>query len=133
MQQFDVKNAFLHEELFEEVYIDLPLEFLVLEKQSQKLCILKKSFYGLKQSPRVWFGRFTKSMRVFGDRQSNSNHDLFLKKDHGKITTLILYVDDMVVTRNDLEERKALQNYLSKEFEMKDLGCLKYFLGIKVS
>ncbi|KAL6342470.1 hypothetical protein AAG906_011160 [Vitis piasezkii] len=82
--------------------------------------------------PRAWFGRFTKSMRAFGYRQSNSDHTLFLKKQHGKITTLIVYVDDMVVTRNDPEERKALQNYLSREFEMKDLGPLKYFLGIEV-
>ena len=47
--------------------------------------------------------------------------------------TLIVYVDDMVVTGNDPKERKALQNYLSREFEMKDLGPLKYFLGIEVS
>ncbi|WJZ95425.1 hypothetical protein VitviT2T_014198 [Vitis vinifera] len=69
----------------------------------------------------------------FGYRQSNSDHTLFLKKQHGEIIALIVYVDDMVVTGNDLEERKALQNYLSREFEMKDLGHLKYFLGIEVS
>ncbi|RVW26217.1 Retrovirus-related Pol polyprotein from transposon RE1 [Vitis vinifera] len=133
LQQFDVKNAFLHGELSEEVYMDLPPGCMVSEKQCQKVCKLKKSLYGLKQSSRAWFGRFTKSMRAFGYRQSNSDHTLFLKKQHGKITTLIVYVDDMVVTGNDPEERKALQNYLYKEFEMKDLGPLKYFLGIEVS
>ncbi|RVW60166.1 Retrovirus-related Pol polyprotein from transposon RE2 [Vitis vinifera] len=65
----------------------------------------------------------------FGYRQSNSDHTLFLKKQHGKITTLIVYVDDMVVTGNDLEERKALQNYLSREFEMKDLGKIPETCG----
>ncbi|WKA05478.1 hypothetical protein VitviT2T_023442 [Vitis vinifera] len=119
LQQFDVKNAFLHGELSEEVYMDLPQGCMVSEKQCPKVCKLKKSLYGLKQSPRAWFGRFIKSMRAFGYRQSNSDHTLFLKKQHGKITTLIVYVDDMVVTGNDLEERKALQNYLSREFEMK--------------
>ncbi|WKA12210.1 hypothetical protein VitviT2T_029624 [Vitis vinifera] len=133
LQQFDVKNAFLHGELSEEVYMDLPLGCMVSEKQCQKVCKFKKSLYGLKQSPRAWFGRFTKSMRAFGYRQSNSDHTLFLKKQHGKITALIVYVDDMVVTGNDPEERKVLQNYLSREFEMKDLGPLKYFLGIEVS
>ncbi|RVW62389.1 Retrovirus-related Pol polyprotein from transposon RE1 [Vitis vinifera] len=78
-------------------------------------------------------GRFTKSMRAFGYCQSNSDHTLFLKKQHGKIIALIVYVDDMVVIGNDPEERKALQNYLFREFEMKDLGHLKYFLGIEVS
>ena len=126
-----MKNAFLHGELSEEVYMDLPPGCMVLEKQCQKVCKLKKSLYGLKQSPRAWFGRFTKSMRAFGYCQCNSDHTLFLKKQHGKITTLIVYVDDMVVTENDPEERKTLQNYLSREFEMKDLGHLKYFLGLK--
>ncbi|WKA00602.1 hypothetical protein VitviT2T_018942 [Vitis vinifera] len=82
LQEFDVKNAFLHGELSEEVYMDLPPGCMVSEKQCQKVCKLKKSLYGLKQSPRAWFGRFTKSMRAFGYRQSNSNHTLFLKKQH---------------------------------------------------
>ncbi|RVW64064.1 Copia protein [Vitis vinifera] len=99
LQQFDVKNVFLHGKLSEE------------------------------QSPRAWFGRFTKSMRAFGYRQSNSYHTLFLKKQHGKITALIVYVDDMVVTGNDPEERKTLQNYLSREFEMKDLGKIPETCG----
>ena len=60
------------------------------------------------------------------------DHTLFLKKHHGKITTLIVYMDDLVVIGNDPEERKALHNYLSKEFEIKDLGSLKYFLRIEI-
>ncbi|RVW36151.1 Retrovirus-related Pol polyprotein from transposon RE1 [Vitis vinifera] len=129
LQQIDVKNAFLHGELSEEVYMDLPPGCMVSEKQCQKVCKLKKSLYELKQSPRAWFGRFTKPIRVFGYHQSNSDHTLFLKKQHGKITTLIVYVNDMVVTGNDPEERKTLQNYLSREFEMKDLGKIPETLG----
>ncbi|RVW59878.1 Retrovirus-related Pol polyprotein from transposon RE1 [Vitis vinifera] len=105
--------------------MNLPPGCMESEKQCQKVCKLKKSLYRLKQSPRTWFGRFTKSMRAFGYRQSNSDHTLFLKKQHGKITALIVYVDDMVVTGNDPEKRKALQNYLSREFEMKDLDLLQ--------
>ena len=89
--------------------------------------------YGLKQSLKAWFEQFTKAMTNFGYRESNSDHTLFLKKQQGNITTLIVYVDDIVVTRNDPKERNALQEYLAKEFEMKDLGALKYFLGIEVS
>jgi hypothetical protein len=133
LQQFDVKNAFLHGELSEEVYMELPPGCKIPEAYDKSVCKLKKSLYGLKQSPRAWFGRFTKSMKEFGYCQSNADHTLFIKKQQGKITALIVYVDDMVVTGNDDEERKALQSYLSKEFEMKDLGPLKYFLGIEVS
>ncbi|RVW50307.1 Retrovirus-related Pol polyprotein from transposon RE1 [Vitis vinifera] len=75
----------------------------------------------------VW--KVHKVNESFGYRQSNSDHTLFLKKQHGKITTLIVYVDDMVVTGNDPEERKALQNYLSREFEMKDLGKIPETCG----
>ncbi|KAK3020172.1 hypothetical protein RJ639_046980 [Escallonia herrerae] len=133
LQQFDVKNAFLHGDLSEEVYMELPPGCMMPKTDSQKVCKLHKALYGLKKSPRAWFGRFTKSMRAFGYHQSNSDHTLFLKKKQGKITALIVYVDDMVVTGNDPEEREALQGHLSREFKMKDLGPLKYFLGIEVS
>ena len=74
LQQFDVKKAFLHGKLSEDVYMDLPPGCMILEVHCRKVCKLKKSLYGLKQSPRAWFGRFTKCMRSFGYHQSNSNH-----------------------------------------------------------
>ncbi len=85
-----MKNAFLHGELFKEVYMELPLGNTVPKRYSQKVCRLKKSLYGLKQSPLAWFRRFTKSMIAFGYRQSNLDHTLFLKKQQGKITALIV-------------------------------------------
>lgn len=54
---------------------------------------LKKALNGLKQSPRAWFGRFTKSMKSFGYKQNNADHTLFLKHKHGKVIVLIIYVD----------------------------------------
>lgn len=130
--QFDVKNAFLHGDLVEEVYMDPPPG---IEKYSKTtmVCKLKKALYGLKQSPRAWFGRFTKCMKSFGYTQSNTDHTLFLKHRNGKVTALIIYVDDMVLTGDDLEEIGNLQKYLASEFEMKRLGDLKYFLGIEVA
>ena len=72
-------------------------------------------------------------MRRFGYHQSNSDHTLFFKRKGDKITILIVYVDDMIVTGNDDLEMTALQSYLATEFEMKDLGVLRYFLGIEVA
>nr|GEV39216.1 putative ribonuclease H-like domain-containing protein [Tanacetum cinerariifolium] len=97
-----------------------------------EVCRLKKSLYGLKQSPRAWFGRFTMAMKKYGFKQSNSDHTLFLKHRGNFVTCLIIYVDDMIITGNDEEEIKKLKGELFTEFEMKDLGILKYFLGIEV-
>ena len=72
-------------------------------------------------------------MKEYGFKQAMVDHTLFYKRDGDDITLLIVYVDDMIVTGNNLKKIEKLQNYLSKEFEMKDLGALKYFLGIEVS
>jgi len=132
LQQFDVKNAFLHGELAQEVYMALPPGY-VTASPGHFVCKLEKSLYGLKQSPRAWFGRFSQFMKKVGYRQSNSDHTLFLKHQQGKVTALIIYVDDMVITGDDTAEIDILKKQLASEFEMKDLGELKYFLGIEVA
>ncbi|KAM2020888.1 hypothetical protein ACFX16_042974 [Malus domestica] len=132
LKQFDVKNAFLHGDLEEEVYMELPPRYEVQNKAG-KVCRLRKALYGLKQSPRAWFGRFTDAMKKYGYQQGNADHTLLIKRRGGKVTLLIIYVDDMVVTCDDTEEMERLHEYLSSEFEMKDLGGLKYFLGIEVA
>ena len=84
-------------------------------------CRLQRALYGLKQSPRAWFGRFSSAMRKYGFQQSNSDHTLFLKHQVGKITALIVYVDDTIIIGDDVEEISKLQEQLSTEFEMKNL------------
>ncbi|KAJ7954402.1 Retrovirus-related Pol polyprotein from transposon TNT 1-94 [Quillaja saponaria] len=132
LQQLDVKNAFLHGDLAEEVYMEIPLGFSC-QKTEGKVCKLKKSLYGLKQSPRAWFDRFQKAMISFGYQQSNADHTMFVKHCHGRITILIVYVDDIVVTGDNPAEVSKLKSHLAKEFEIKDLGKLCYFLGIEVA
>lgn len=133
LQQFDVKNAFLHGDLEEEAYMEPPPGFNQKFGTNQ-VCRLKKALYGLKQSPRAWFGRFTKAMKRMKFEQSLGDHSLFVKRSKdGKTTALIVYVDDIIVTGDDVEEIKMLKLQLSKEFEIKDLGRLKYFLGIEVA
>ncbi|KAM1675199.1 hypothetical protein ACFX2K_041176 [Malus domestica] len=72
-------------------------------------------------------------MKKFGYIQSHSDHTLFLKRKNGKLTALIIYVDDMIMNGDDQNEIQRLQKYLAVEFEMKELGELKYFLGIEVA
>ncbi|KAB2628036.1 hypothetical protein D8674_032831 [Pyrus ussuriensis x Pyrus communis] len=131
LKQFDVKNAFLHGNLEEEVYMDFPPGYSA--GRSTGVCRLRKSLYGLKQSPRAWFDRFTQVMKKIGYYQSHSDHTLFVKRRQEKVTALIIYVDDMIITGDDCDEISRLQRNLAAEFEMKNLGDLKYFLGVEVA
>ena len=133
LHQLDVKNAFLHGDLEEEAYMELP-PGLKLPASNGKVFKLKKASYGLRQSPRAWFERFSRAMQKFGYNQSQADHTLFIKHSlERKVTALIVYVDDMVLTGNDEEEIQRLKQSLAQEFEIKDLGYLKYFLGIEVA
>uniref|UniRef100_A0A2P2MWT8 Retrovirus-related Pol polyprotein from transposon TNT 1-94 n=1 Tax=Rhizophora mucronata TaxID=61149 RepID=A0A2P2MWT8_RHIMU len=101
---------------------------------SQTVCKLKKALYGLKQSPRAWFGRFARVMIAMGYKQSRGDHTLFIKhSSSGGVTALLVYVDDIIVTGDDDKEKQILSHCLGKEFEIKALGRLKYFLGIEVA
>ncbi|BFG30843.1 hypothetical protein CerSpe_171170 [Prunus speciosa] len=107
LRQFDVKNAFLHGELEEEVYMSLPPGYSITGGTGN-VCKFKKVLYGLKQSPWAWFGRFTTAMKKFGYQQANTDHTLFIKHKVGKVTLLIIYVDDMIVTSDDTVEIEKL-------------------------
>ena len=101
MHQFNVKNAFLHGSLEEEVYMEIPPSYGAIN-EGNKVWKLKKALYGLKQSPCAWFGRFTQAMVSLGYRQSQGDHTLFIKhSQNGKLTILLVYVDDMIITGGD--------------------------------
>ena len=80
----DVKNAFLHGDLHEEVYMHIPPGFET-NQTNGKVLRLHQSLYGLKQSPRAWFDRFRQSMLKRGYIQSNADHTLFFKQVAGKV------------------------------------------------
>ena len=89
--------------------------------------------YDFKQSPSTWFERFSKAIIVMKYKQSQSDHTLFIKHSAlGRVTTLLVYMDNIIVTNNDLREKEALWQCLAREFEIKELGRLMYFLRIKV-
>ena len=76
LRQYDIKNAFLHEDLDEEISMTLP-PGNEGSYERDKICRLRKALYGLKQSPRAWFGKFTRTMRTLGYRQCNGDHTIF--------------------------------------------------------
>ena len=113
--------------------MDIPPGYMKSSK-IEVVCKLQKALYGLKQSPRAWFGKFTKAVKQYGYVQCQSDHTLFLKHTPcGDMTALIVYVDDIVITGNNDGEIQKLKGFLANEFEVKDLGNLRYFLGMEVA
>ncbi|RVX04676.1 Pentatricopeptide repeat-containing protein, chloroplastic [Vitis vinifera] len=99
--QLDIKNAFLHGDLAEEVYMEQPLGF-VAQGESGLVCRLRRSLYGLKQSPRAWFDRFSSVVQEFGMLRSTADHSVFYHHNSlGQCIYLVVYVDDIVITGSD--------------------------------
>ncbi|CAM8883002.1 unnamed protein product [Rhodiola kirilowii] len=105
----------------------------VAQGESAKVCYLHKSLYGLKQSPRAWFSTFTAAVEKFGMEKSKSDHSVFYKQSGNGIILLVVYVDDIVITGNNSEGIDSLKGFLQTQFNTKDLGRLRYFLGVEVS
>ena len=131
LEQLDVKTAFLHGELEEDIYMDQPEGFVVPEKENL-ICRLKKSLYGLKQSPRQWYKRFDSFMLSHDFKRSDYDSCVYLKTVNDSAIYLLLYVDDILIAAKDKSEIVKLKAQLSKEFEMKDLGAAKKILGVEI-
>ena len=131
MHQLDIRNAFLHEDLQEEVYIEKPSKF-VAQGEIGKVCRLQKSLYGLKQSPRAWFSKFGQAVEVFGMHKSKSDHSVFCKNSNYGIILLVVYVLDIAIIGSDSKGILSLKSFLRSKFHIKDLEMLKYFLGVEV-
>ena len=92
---------------------------------------MKKALYGLKQAPWAWYSRIDSYLINNGFKRSNNEPTLYVKIGQGKILMVCLYVDDMIYTGNLMLE--YLRTVMKKEFEMSDLGLMKYFLGLEVT
>jgi Reverse transcriptase (RNA-dependent DNA polymerase)/Integrase core domain/gag-polypeptide of LTR copia-type/GAG-pre-integrase domain len=130
--QMDVKNAFLQGDLEEEVYMKIP-PGLHVKNDNHMVCRLKKAIYGLKQSPRAWYGRLSNALTKFGYKRSAADSSLFTAVTERGIVVILIYVDDLVITGSDQIGINALKEHLRLEFDIKDLGKLRYFLGIEIA
>ncbi|KAL0433194.1 UNVERIFIED_CONTAM: Retrovirus-related Pol polyprotein from transposon TNT 1-94 [Sesamum latifolium] len=110
--QLDVKTAFLHGALEEEIYMTQPEGFEVAGKENLA-CKLEKSLYGLKQSPRQWYKRFDKFMMGQTYTRSKYDHCVYLRKlQDGSFIYLLLYIDDMLIASKSLAEIERLKTQL---------------------
>jgi hypothetical protein len=130
LHQMDVKNAFLHGDLKEDIYMTPPPGLFSFP--SSAVCKLKQSLYSLKQAPRAWFENFRSTLLCFSFVQSQYDSSLFLCKTLAGLVLLLVYVDDIVITGTDSNLIEHLKQNLRASFHMKDLGPLMYFLGLEV-
>lgn len=122
--QLDINNAFLHGDVKVEVCMVAPEG---VNNPHNLVCKLKKSLYGLKQASRQWFAKLVHALESQGFVQSKNDYSLFIN------TVLDVYVDDIILTGNDLSSIQILKQFLDATFSIKDLGFLHYFLGIEVN
>ena len=104
-----------------------------LSVESNKVCHLRRALYGLKQAPRAWFAKFSSTISRLGYMASHYDSALFLCRTDKDTIYLLLYVDDMIITGDNLNGIQELKDFLSQQFEMKDLGHLSYFLGLEIT
>jgi hypothetical protein len=122
----DIKTAFLHAPLEEELYMDQPPGY----KQGTKVCRLLKSVYGLKQAPRAWHELLKQELEGLGFRQSHSDPALFIRDD--PLCWVLVYVDDMLAV---CKGRAFVINLIAKTrkvFELRDLGPVQKFVGFQI-
>lgn len=136
LHQLDVSNAFLNGDLDEEIYMKLPPGYS--DRKGDKLppnavCKLNKSLYGLKQASRQWFLKFSTTLKTLGFTQTSSDHTCFLKTTTSLFLCVIVYVDDIIISSNNDTEVALLKTQLKSFFKLRDLGEMKYFLGLEIA
>lgn len=132
LEQMDVRTAFLHGDLDEEIYMEQPEGFEVSGKENL-VCKLKKSLYGLKQAPRQWYKKFDSFMGSQGYKRTNADQCVYFQRyPDGNFVALLLYVDDMLIVGKDVTKISQLKKELSNYFDMKDLGPAQQILGMQI-
>ena len=129
LYQMDVKNAFLHGEFQEEVYIQPPLGYG--PAQNGMVCKLHKAIYSLKQSPRAWYAKLSSVLEKADFLRSNADSSLFVRTGTKGRLMILIYVHDLIIIGDNATDIASLKQSLHKTFAIKDLGRLKYFLALK--
>lgn len=131
VKQVDINNAFLNGKLNEVVFMNQP-EGFVDKRNPTFVCRLEKALYGLKQVPRAWYERPKMTLLEWKFTNSRADSSLFFFMNHKHVIFCLVYVDDIVVTRNDHNLLQSFIDRLNAQFALKDMGELHHFLGVEV-
>lgn len=128
---FDAKTAFLNGKLTETIYMKQPDGFH--NGDESKVCLLRRSIYGLKQAAKSWNDTLNNVLLEAGFQQSYNDPCLYSKKINGQYCYVIVYVDDLIVACYTKEQLEEIERELKQHFEMHNLGPIKHYLGIEVT
>jgi len=131
MQKLDVKTTFLNGDLEEEVYMKQPKGFSSSSGE-HLVCKLNKSIYGLKPASHQWYHKFYGIISSFGFDENPMDQCIYHKVSGSKICFLFVYVDDILLTANDRDLLHEAKQFLSKNFDTKDMGDAFYVISIKI-
>ena len=132
IHQMDVITAFLNGKLDEDIYMNQPEGYIIPGKENF-VCYLKRSIYGLKQSPRCWNKELLDYLVELGFIQSVGDPCVFVCTVNDKLVIIAVYVDDLILATEDSTDMCDLKEALGNRFKMKDLGVLHYCLGIEIT
>ena len=118
-------------ELEEEIYMDQPDGFVV-KGEERKVCKLIKSLYGLKQAPKKWHEKFDNTLTSAGFAINEADMCVYYRHGGGDSIILCLYVDDILIFGTTMLVINDVKYFLSKSFDMKDLGQANVILNIKL-
>ena len=131
VHQMNVKTTFLNEELDEMIYMDKSDGFVV-KGEEHKVCKLLKSLYGLKQAPKQWHEKFDMTLMSAGFAINEADRCVYYRHGGGESVILCLYVDDILIFGTNIDAINEVKSFLSKSFDMKDLGEADVILNIKM-
>ncbi|GJS99151.1 ribonuclease H-like domain, reverse transcriptase, RNA-dependent DNA polymerase [Tanacetum coccineum] len=132
VHHLDVKSAFLHGDLKEEVYVTQPEGFIKRQDQG-KVYRLIKALYGLRQAPRAWNIKLDNTLKSLDFKKCALEQAIYTKRSKDSILLIGVYVDDLIITGTPKEEIDNFKAQMEEKFEMSDLGLLAYYLGIEVT
>lgn len=132
LHQMDVQTAFLHGNLQDQyLFMEQPPHYIT-PGQEHLVCKLLKSLYGLKQSSRVWYQRFSKFLQTLGYQRLISDSSVYHRNSQRHLLILGLYVDDLLLVSSDLNYLQTCKDELTREFQMFDHGPAQFCLGIHI-
>ena len=132
IHQMDIETAFLNGKMDTEVYVAQPKGYEIMDPK-EYACRLNKSLYGTRQGARMWYISLHTHLTKRGFKRSKDDYCLYYKNEGTNILIILVYVDDIIILASSIESMTKAKKEFEKEFKMKDMGELRYFVGMQIN